>query len=439
MAQAPLALWGGVECTFNRVHDAVVDQLKLTGHAERLCDLDRFYDLGLRALRVPLIWERIETARGVFDWAWADAYMERLRTLGIRPIVGLVHHGSGPTWANFTTPDFVTGLARFAGLVADRYPWVRDWTPVNEPLTTARFGCLYGHWQPHQRQDEAFWNALLTQIEGVAAAMKVVRLRQSGARLVQTEDFGHVEGTEPCADQAAFENLRRYLTWDLLAGFVDQDHALYAQLASAGLGPRLSALAQAPCPADVIGMNHYVTSDRFLDHRLDRYPAEAHGGNGWIAYADVEAVRSVPNWSPRWGLDFVDLAARYDRPVAVTECHLGCSADEQVAWLAQCWNAAETARRSGTPVEAVTVWSLVGSAGWDRLLRGPQYAYEAGAFDVSDGTARPTALANCVRALATGAAVIPDVSGWWRNPRRLIFHADADLLFASARPLPELV
>jgi hypothetical protein len=35
-------------------------------------------------------------------------------------------------------PSFATGLAAFALRVAERYPWVDAFTPVNEPLTTAR-------------------------------------------------------------------------------------------------------------------------------------------------------------------------------------------------------------------------------------------------------------------------------------------------------------
>ena len=30
----------------------------------------------------------------------------------------------------------------------------------------------------------------------------------------------------------------------------------------------------------IIGINYYLTSDRFLDHRLDRYPAVLHGERG---------------------------------------------------------------------------------------------------------------------------------------------------------------
>lgn len=433
MAEAPMGLWGGTECTFNQVQEQTVDQLALTGHADRLSDIDRFHALGLRVLRVPLLWERIETARDVRHWDWADAYMARLQALGIRPIVGLVHHGSGPAWADLTSRDFVTGLAAFAGAVAERYPWVRDWTPVNEPLTTARFGCLYGHWCPHLKDADAFWNALLTQVEGVSAAMREIRKRRPDARLIQTEDFGRIYATGPCRDQADFENQRRYLTWDLLAGTVDVAHPLRADLDAAGLGARLDALAAEPCPADVIGMNHYVTSDRFLDHRLEPYPAGSHGGNGRMAYADVEAVRVVPDWRPRWRENLSDLALRYGRPVAVTECHIGCTADEQIAWLARCWQAASKARQDGVDVEAVTVWALVGSAGWDRLLCGADHAYEAGVFDVSQGEPRPTPLADFISRLATGVCDLPTLQGWWMEPERLIFDAAA-----PRRPPPPL-
>jgi dTDP-4-dehydrorhamnose reductase len=368
MIRGGLALWGGVECTVNRVGDRTPDQLRLTGHHHRLDDLDRIADLGLRTLRVPILWERTEVSQGSYNWDWADARMERLRNLGVRPIVGLVHHGSGPVWTDLTQRSFVAGLARFAQAAARRYPWVLDWTPVNEPITTARFSCLYGHWHPHLRDERAFWTAVLNQIDAVVASMGAVRSVNAGARLIQTEDFGRTFSTQPCADQALFDHDRRLMTWDLLCGQVGSDHPLRKRLEAFGFGDRLASLADSPNPPDVIGLNHYVTSDRFLDHRIGRYPAHLHGGNGRMAYVDTEAVRVMADWTPRWRDDLAFLWTRYGRPVAVTECHLGCSPDQQIAWLDGCWKGASAARASGVPVEAVTVWALLGSVGWDRLL-----------------------------------------------------------------------
>lgn len=424
MTLTELELWGGAECTVNRVGDRTFDQQALTGHDDRPDDLDRFAGLGFRKLRVALLRERIEISPGVLDWRRADAVMERLQALGLEPIVGLTHHGSGPVWTDLTRPDFATGLAAHAARVAERYPWVRDWTPVNEPLTTARFSCLYGLWYPHLSDEGAFWNALLIQIVATRLAMTAIRKVRSDARLIQTEDHGRTYATSPCAEQASFENARRLMTWDLLCGRVHAGHALYGHLVGFGLSERLKAIAATPTSPDVIGLNHYVTSDRFLDHRLNRYPVGLHGGNGHIAYADTEAVRAVADWTPGWGRDLKALHVRYGLPIAVTECHLGCDPAQQAAWLNQCWRAAIQARADGVGVEAVTVWALAGSVGWDRLLTDNAGRYEAGVFDAALPDAPETALAGAVRRLASGAP--PDATdppGWWERADRLFDHA----------------
>lgn len=105
-------VWGGVEPTVNRVGDTYLDQLARSGHDRRIDDLDRFAELGITAIRYPVLWERI--APGPMedvDWSWPDARLARLRRLGIRPIVGLVHHGSGPPHTSLIDPAFPEKLA----------------------------------------------------------------------------------------------------------------------------------------------------------------------------------------------------------------------------------------------------------------------------------------------------------------------------------------
>jgi hypothetical protein len=53
-------IWGGVECSFNRVKDLYQDQLVYAGHYQRAVDdVTRFARLGIKALRYPVIWERL--------------------------------------------------------------------------------------------------------------------------------------------------------------------------------------------------------------------------------------------------------------------------------------------------------------------------------------------------------------------------------------------
>jgi dTDP-4-dehydrorhamnose reductase len=415
-------LWAGAECTVNRVGDGYRDQILATGHHDRIEDLDLVAELGAVALRFPLLWERVAPeASGDCDWRWSDERLERLRRLAIRPIAGLLHHGSGPRHTSLLDERFAEGLAAFAGRAAERYRWVTDWTPVNEPLTTARFSALYGHWYPHVRDERSFWLALLNQVEGTRAAMRAIRRTVPQARLVQTEDLGRTYATAPLATQAGYENVRRWLTWDLLFGKVTRDHPLWPSLCGFGFEDRLRRLADDPCPPDVIGINHYLTSERFLDHRVQRYPLHTIGGNGRQAYADIEAVRVLQ--PPTRGLrGLVEEAwARYRAPIAITEIHNGCTREEQVRWVQEAWRTAADLRRRGVEVVAVTAWAIFGSQGWNTLLT-DDGLYEPGAFDLRGGKPRPTALARTWKSVATPSLEHTPAApeGWWSRDIRLL-------------------
>lgn len=396
---APLELWGGIECTVNRVGECWFDQLEWSGHDRRLDDLERIAELGIRTLRYPVLWERTAGhSPGQYNWSWSDERLRTLREFGIRPIVGLLHHGSGPAWTNLLDGEFAAGLAGYAEQVARRYPWVALWTPLNEPLTTARFSALYGHWYPHVRDDYLFARAFLNECRAIILSMRAIRLVQPRAQLIQTEDLGKTHSTPQLGYQADFENERRWLTFDLLCGRVDRHHPIGAFFLWRGIDhAELAWFQDNPCPPDVLGINHYLSSERYLDERLERYPGSTHGGNGRHAYADIDAG-SVPE-CPRAGPEGLLQEAwqRYHRPLAVTEVHLNASSEEQKRWLARVWRAAEQLRLAGGDIRAVTAWALFGSFDWDELVTRPRGHYEPGAFDVRGGTPRPTELARLLR------------------------------------------
>jgi dTDP-4-dehydrorhamnose reductase len=405
-----------------------MDQLESTGFARRLDDLDRLASLGAERIRFPLLWERMAPDRpDVLDWAWSDARMERLRSLGLAPIVGLVHHGSGPRYTDLLDPLFPRKLADFAARVAQRYPWADVWTPVNEPVTTARFAGLYAFWYPHRRSDRSFVRALINQMHGVRLAMRAIRAVNPSARLVQTDDAGYVSSTRRLRYQAEFENERRWLSFDLLAGRVAPGHPLWIYLTRHGASiADLMAFIDDPCPADIIGLNAYVTSERFLDHRLERYPDELKGGNGRDAYVDVEAVRVRGRHIGGFHARLAEAHARYGGALAITEVHLGCTREEQMRWLLEAWEAAAGARRAGIDVRAVTAWAAFGSSDWANLVTRADGNYEPGLWDSRADPPRPTALVRLARDLAAGKT--PDhpvlqVPGWWRRADRLQYRA----------------
>ncbi len=425
-ANAPLALWGGIECTVNRVGDAWLSQIDRDPGLLSREHIERIAALGIRTLRFPILWERTCPDGGEPDWTWADARMGWLREAGITPIVGLVHHGSGPRGTSLVDPAFPAKLAKFAHAVASRYPWVTQWTPINEPLTTARFSGLYGAWYPHGRDERTFKTALLGQCRAIVEAMRAIERVVPGARLVQTDDLGSTESTPRMAYQARFQDQMRWLAWDLLFGRVDREHAMWGWLTNmcGASEAELFWHRDNPRPPDLIGINHYVTSNRWLDERLDRYAESLHGGNHRDRYADVDAVR-VPEAN---GHDIVPLLqaawARYRTPVAITEAHIDAPREDQLRWLMHIWTGAHAARAAGADIRAVTAWALFGAWDWNCLVTEARGYYESGAFDVRGGRLRPTAVARLVEALAHDgqphAHPVLQGLGWWGRPTRFL-------------------
>ncbi|WP_229412015.1 MULTISPECIES: family 1 glycosylhydrolase [unclassified Massilia] len=424
-ASSPLQLWGGLECTVNRVRDQYFSQMERNGHAERLQDLERFASLGIRAIRYPVLWERtapdgIDSA----DWSWSDERLPVLQQLGVTPIVGLVHHGSGPRHTSLMSPDFAEKLAEYAGAVARRYPWVEYWTPVNEPCTTARFSGLNGVWYPHDTSEDGFIRALINQCRAVVLSMRAIRAVNPNAKLVQTDDLSRTYGTPEMAEIANFFNERRWLAWDMLCGKIDPGHALWDYLLENGAGAdELLWFKENNCPPDIIGVNYYITSERWLDHRVERYPESHRTHYRGVPHADIECPRVLATPTPGIGPLLQETWDRYGLPVAVTEAHIDANREDQLRWLVEIWNAARKVQQGGADIRAVTVWALLGSFDWNCLVTECKGYYEPGPFDVRGPQPRPTAVANLMRELASGRPLAHPVlqgQGWWRRPGRFL-------------------
>jgi dTDP-4-dehydrorhamnose reductase len=258
--------------------------------------------------------------------------------------------------------------------------------------------------------------------------MRAIRKINPHAHLVQTDDLGKVFSTPCLMYQAAFENERRWLTWDLLCGRINRQHPLWGYLRfQGGLAEAdLTWFLENPCPPDIIGINHYLTSERFLDDRLEHYPPHLHGGNGRHGYADVEAVRVRTEGIAGISALLQEAWQRYQIPLAITEVHLGCTREEQLRWLQEVWTATQSQRQTGVDVQAVTVWSLLGAFDWHCLVTRCEGRYEPGVFDLRSPQPRPTALAAWVRNVTSGqlpAHPVLETPGWWQRPERLLYAA----------------
>jgi dTDP-4-dehydrorhamnose reductase len=429
-------IWGGIECTINRVNDNYLDQLALGRVYQKPEYIDQIINLGIKALRFPVLWEKHQPHKKTpFNFHWAKTNLEKLRAAHIEPIVGLVHHGSGPVYTDLLKTDFAFLFADYARKVAEEFPWVTYYTPINEPLTTARFSGLYGHWYPHKNNDVSFVKMLLNELKATVLAMMEIRKINPLAKLVQTEDLSKTYSTDLLAYQAKFENNRRWLSFDILCGKMDQDHPLWNYFMRLGIGEEeLRFFIENPCPPDIIGVNYYITSERYLDENIDDYPDHTVGGNSLHNYADVEAVRVEIKESHGLKTLLQELWERYKIPIAITEAHLHCTREEQLRWLKSIYDTAATLSQTGINIISVTAWALLGSFGWNKLLTCSECEYETGAFDISAGYARPTALALLIQQLPEPRGVINDLlvmPGWWNTDNRYFKEKD---LNESERP-----
>jgi dTDP-4-dehydrorhamnose reductase len=418
-------IWGGIECTINRVNNQFRDQLSNAGHYMRSDDIRHIASLGIKALRYPVLWEHHQQEKdAAIDWSWAAMQLNEIKQQGITPIVGLVHHGSGPAFTNLMDSAFPEQLASYAYSVAEQFPWVEYYTPVNEPLTTARFSGLYGFWYPHHKDAYSCMMMLLNQLKGTVLAMKAIRHINPNAKLVQTEDLAKIHSTKKLRYQAKFENERRWLTYDLLCGKVNKQHVLWNHFIELGIDEKsLHFFLDNKCPPDIMGLNYYVTSERYLDENVEHYPAHTHGGNGKHVYADVEAVRVTK----QAGINKLLKEAwkRYRLPISITEVHLNCTREEQLRWFQEIWQDCCKAKREGVNIKAVTAWSLLGSHDWNSLLTQDNGHYEIGVFDIRNNQLRPTATAKLIQSLALDATYkhpLASIKGWWHRNDKFFGH-----------------
>jgi dTDP-4-dehydrorhamnose reductase len=420
------AIWGGIECTINRIGNDYKDQLEYSGHYHRPCDIENIAQLGIRAIRYPVLWEKHQPEKKTkINWRWTDRQLGAIRDSGMNPIAGLLHHGSGPAFTNLLDAEFPYLLAAYAFEVANRYPWIEYYTPVNEPLTTARFSGLYGFWYPHHKTETSFYKMLLNQLKATVLCMEAIRSVNPDAKLIQTEDLGKTYSTPLLAYQADFENDRRLLTFDILTARLKPGHPHYEYLLSHGITKdEINFFQLHHAKPDILGLNYYVTSERWLDESLEKYDHHTHGGNGIHKYADTEMVRVNKRLRGGFKTLATEIWDRYKIPLAVTESHLHCTREEQLRWFKEIWDQAIELSDQGIHIKAVTAWAMLGSFDWDSLLTKTGTQYESGVYDIKTqaGQLRPTALAGLINYLATGQGTLHPVlreKGWWHDHPRL--------------------
>jgi beta-glucosidase/6-phospho-beta-glucosidase/beta-galactosidase len=349
-AMTAIPFIGGFESTYMPAHDK--DVTETTEHDRRWrADIRLLSATGVKQLRYPLRWHRIERAPGRYDWDQTDEALTHIRDEGMAVIADLVHHTSYPRWLDhgFADPRFGPAFLRFSDAVADRYPWLPAYTLFNEPFSTLFLAGSEAIWPPYLSGTEGFARLLRNVLPWVAEASRRYRARLPGARHVWVDTCEHHGAAVPEAlPYAMMANQRRFVVLDLFLGRAGQpDECLYVdQLVAAG-GSDLLALD--PGVVDVLGLDYYAHCQ-------------------WSFGAGP-----VPSAAPRpdpvpLSFQIQEYWDRYRLPCALTETNIRGYASDRATWLKYTLQQCELAAARGVPIEGYGWFPFIDSADWDSLL-----------------------------------------------------------------------
>lgn len=375
-------IWAsGIEDTFvvqTRSGHRSLDEYALIGHYEHWReDLALATEAGVQSLRWGVPWYRVEPAPGVFDWSWTDRVVPYLvDELGITPIVDLMHYGC-PRWLRreFANEAYPQAVAAYAGAFARRYGGRVQWyTPVNEPLMTALMCGRRSLWPPYLRGDAGYIRVMLQVMTGARETVRCLKEIDQDATMVHVEAASiHRADRVELKALAEEDQLRGFLSFDLLEGRVIPGHPLFAWLVrnGAGLG-ELAEFARHPTTLDVIGLNFYPqwsTRQLYLNRngRLSNRARE-HDGAGFETLIE-------------------QFSERYDAPLMVTETSAVGPHAVRSQWLAASVAAVKRLRARGVPVHGYTWFPMCTMYDWRyRYGTGPKerYQIELGLFSLGD-------------------------------------------------------
>lgn len=311
-------------------------------------DLGLVKEMGIEYLRYGPPYYKTHTGPDRYDWAFSDAVFNRMKELGITPIVDLCHFGL-PDWlGDFQNPAFPALFAEYARAFAMRFPYIRLYTPVNEIFITAMFSAQYGWWNERLSSDRGFVNALKNLCKANVLAMKAILKVQPDAVFVQSESSEYFHAMEPDAvPLARFLNQKRFLSLDLTYGY-PLNVTMYEYLLANGMTAEdyrwfMDNQVKAHC---IMGTDYYITNEHlvFPDGRTQ-------------AAGEIFGYYVITSQYFR----------RYKLPVMHTETNFKMPASRE--WLLKQWANVHRLKHDGVPIVGFTWYSLTHQVDWDSALR----------------------------------------------------------------------
>ncbi len=341
----------GIECSAPLVAGGVrQDELVLTRHVARFAeDFAITAGLGIRTIRYGIPFHLVAADPRRLDWRWTDRALGSLRDAGLTPVADLLHFGLPEHLWGFGDPALPSAYTAFVEAFVRRYPWVRHYTPVNEPWISAAFSAREGLWNERRRDDRSQVAALDNLLVCDVTGMEIVRATRPDAVFLQSdacERWTAAGDDDALQREAVLRNDLRFASFELAygrsAGGAATDWLLRNGLAERRLAWLADHGDDTGC---VVGHDYY------------------HGNHREI-FAPGRSRSITPD--PGYALVAREFHERLGLPFFLAETNR--TAAEAVGWLTSVWNDAVDLADEGLPIRGVCWYSLTDQVDWDTCL-----------------------------------------------------------------------
>jgi beta-glucosidase len=338
----------GIECSAPLVDGRRVDELVKTGHVERFADDFRLArGLGVEYLRYGIPFHLVNPGPGRFDWSWVDRALAACRAAGLTPIADLMHFGVPDDLRDYQNPDLPERFRLYVRAFVERYPWVRYFTPVNEPFITASFSAREGYWNEQRTDERSFVRALLHVSQCVVMGAAEIRAARPDAVLIHAETCHYTHPLVPGAiDRADLENELRFATFEMAFGRELPDVVVRHLVEHGAARDELRGIVRVGSDENwIVGNDYYATSELQI------------GADGRLRSSGVR-------------LGYYELAHQYHDRLGLPVMHTETNAEGRgaEAWLESQWTDILRLRREGFPIRGFTWYGLVNHVDWDSTL-----------------------------------------------------------------------
>ena len=342
----------GIECSAPTIARGLrQDELRKTGHWERYAeDFALIAGYGIRYVRYGIPFHVVAREPDAFDWDWTDRALESLRQHGLEPIIDLVHFGVTDDLAGMGDPRLLDRYTSYTQAFVERFPWVRYYTPMNEPLLASVFSAGIGAWNERAHDQGSLVRTIANLSACAVLGMEVIRERRPDAIFIQAEPCEAYIAGEPAAQPGVdFLNERRFVAFDLTYGRQPAD-SVVAWLDKYGIGEDRLAWFR----------DHGSSEGCIIGHDYYR-------SNEWVVDRDGGTVRARDDQRLGYAAVARQYHERYGMPFMLSETNT--HGRQAINWLAEIWSDCLTLRAEGLPIRGFCWYGFVDHVDWDSGLR----------------------------------------------------------------------